>query len=75
MKLTLREWRKAKGVPVAKLAEALGVDYSTVVRWEQGSKMPVGMAIKSCEYIGIDINDVDFFGSKSNKNVANQETA
>ena len=70
MELTLREWRKAKGIPVTRLANELGVNYSTMVRWEQGAKMPVDKALRACDFIGVNINDVNFFDLKRNKNVA-----
>lgn len=59
--LTLKEWRRAKGVSVEKLAEALGVSPSTVNNWEnRGQKIPVDMAILACDYLGIKIEDVIF---------------
>lgn len=63
MALTFKEWRRAKGVSVSDLADALRVSPSTVNNWEnKGQKMPVDMAVKACEFIGVDINDVNFFG-------------
>ena len=70
MKLTLREWRKAKGISTARLSRELGVAYTTLVRWAKGAKMPVDMAFKACDFIGIDIKDVNFFEEESNKYAA-----
>lgn len=59
--LTLKEWRRAKGVSMEKLAEHLGVSVSTVSNWEnKGQKIPVDMAILACDYLGVNINDVIF---------------
>ena len=60
--LTLKEWRKAKGVSVEKLAEQLNVSPSTVSNWEnKGQKIPVNSAILACDYLGIKLEDVNFF--------------
>lgn len=60
--LSLKEWRKARNVSVAKMAEHLGVSPSTVNNWENnGQKIPVDKAIKYCDFIGVDIKDVNFF--------------
>lgn len=60
--LTLREWRKAKGVSVERLAEYLGVSPSTVNNWEnKGQKIPVKSAILVCDFLGVKMEDVNFF--------------
>lgn len=60
--LTLKEWRRAKGVSVEKLADEIGVSPSTVNNWEnRGQKVPVTYAILICNYLGIKIDDVNFF--------------
>lgn len=59
--LTLKEWRRAKGVSVEKLAEALHVSPSTVFNWEnRGQKIPVDLAILACEFLGVKFEDVIF---------------
>lgn len=64
--LTLKEWRRAKGVSVEKLAEALGVSPSTVNNWEnRGQKIPVDMAIRACNFLGIKIDDVIFLSQNA----------
>ena len=60
--LTMKEWRRAKGVSVRKMAEYLGVSESTVTNWEnKGQRVPVKEAIKYCEYLDVDLDEVDFF--------------
>lgn len=62
---TLKEWRRAKGISVKNVAKALDVSPSTVRNWEdKGQKMPVDMALKMCQIIGIDIGEVNFFAAK-----------
>ena len=73
MKLTLREWRKAKGISTARLSRELGVAYTTLVRWEKGAKMPVDMAFKACDFIGIDIKDVNFLRKRATKMLHHRE--
>ena len=54
--LTLKEWRRAKGVSVEKLADEIGVSPSTINNWEnRGQKVPVTYAILICNYLGIKI--------------------
>ena len=60
--LTLKEWRRARGVSVEKLAEHLGISPSTVNNWEnRGQKIPVTYAIKICNFLDVQIGDVNFF--------------
>ena len=63
--LTLQEWRRAKGVSRAEWAAELGVSPSTVMKWEtRGTKVPVQMAIKACDFLGISLSDVNFFAQE-----------
>lgn len=36
VKYTLRQWRKLRDITIKGLAEAVGVDYTTIWRWEKG---------------------------------------
>lgn len=59
MKLTLKEWRRAKGYSITRLATELGVSFSTVMRWEENAeKMPIGKVVDACAIFGINIEDV-----------------
>lgn len=59
---TFKEWRRVKGFSVKKIAEDLGVNPSTVVKWESGkSKMPVDKALKYCDSLGVKLDDVFIF--------------
>lgn len=59
--LTLKEWRRAKGISVEKLAEEIGVSPSTVNNWEnRGQKIPVTYAIMICNFLGVPLDDVKF---------------
>lgn len=60
LKLTLKAWRSAKGMSRQQLADRLGVSMITIKRWEDGTKMPVTMAVDACRVLDIDINDVDW---------------
>ena len=61
MKLTLKEWRRAKGVSIAKVADGLGVSMSTIMRWEENAeKMPIGKVVDACEVLGIKLDDILF---------------
>ena len=59
MKLTMKEWRRAKGYSISRLANELDVSFSTIMRWEENvEKMPIGKVIEACSIYGINIEDV-----------------
>lgn len=61
-KLTLKEWRRVKGVSQESLAEALKISPLTLRRWESGSaKIPVQAAIMACDFLGVPFVEVNFF--------------
>lgn len=43
---TLRQWRTSHGIGVRQLARLLGIDPSTVVRWERGDRRPPGRLLE-----------------------------
>ena len=62
--LTFKEWRRAKGISAHKMADELGVNYTTIIRWERGkSKMPIDKAAMYCRYLGITFDDVKILDS------------
>lgn len=64
-KLTLRGWRVVKGISQTELAKALNTTQACVSKWERGkAKMPVEKAAEACEYIGVNIGDVNFFAKE-----------
>lgn len=64
--LTLREWRRAKEITQAKLAEAIGVHVNTYLLWEkEPTKIPIGYAFKIANIIGVPIENIDFLSEKS----------
>lgn len=62
MKLTLREWRRARGISAEEFANELGIARSTLDKWENGDtkKIPIQSALKACDILNITINDIDF---------------
>ena len=61
LKLTLKEWRRAKGCSITKLANSLDVSFSTIMRWEENAeKMPIGKVVDACEVLGIRLDDILF---------------
>ena len=62
MKLTLRAWRKARGISADDLSKMLGVGRATLDRWESGrtNKIPIQSALKACEILQVTVDDVDF---------------
>lgn len=53
----LRQYRMERGLTQAQLADALFVNRTTVVKWENGSRMPDAIIIsKISDVLGIDLN-------------------
>lgn len=66
--LTLKEWRRAKGISVEKLSNEIGVSASTINNWEnRGQKIPVTYAIMICNYLDVPIEEVNFFADECYK--------
>lgn len=62
IKLTPKEWRKAKGFSIEKIAEILEVSPVTWSKWEdEPSKIPIGKADKFSEFIDVPIRNIDFY--------------
>lgn len=59
--LTLKEWRRAKGISLEKMAKLIGVSMNTYIRWErEPGKMPLEKAKGFATALGIDFNDIIF---------------
>ena len=59
--LTVKEWRRAKGLSIVKVAESLDVSPTTWTSWENDpEKIPVGKMDKFCQLIGVNIEQVIF---------------
>lgn len=62
--LTLKEWRRAKGISLEKMAKLIGVSMNTYIRWErEPGKMPLEKAKGFANALGIDFNDIIFLPS------------
>ena len=62
----LREWRRARGIPLKRLAYDLGFSLATVGAWEQGKRFPAGRHLDLLSaYTGIPI--CAFFYTARNK--------
>lgn len=61
MKLTLREWRKAKEIKIADMAKMLDVHPNTYQSWEEDpGKISVDNAVKIAAYLDVPFDDVLF---------------
>lgn len=68
--LTLKEWRRAKGITQQEVADACGCHVNTYSRWElDPERIPLGEAHKIAEYIGVSFDDINFLPEKSTNNV------
>lgn len=60
-KLSVTEWRRAKGFSIEKVAEALEISPITWRKWElTPSLMPLGKADTFCALIGVSPEEVSF---------------
>ena len=48
---TLKQWRQLAGLTQIDLAEAIGKDQSTIVRWEKGATQPKADDIAKIEQV------------------------
>lgn len=58
MKPTLREVREAKGVKKGAVAEAMGVSYPTLQRYEAGAEIPEQAYLAACDFLGVPENSI-----------------
>lgn len=60
-KLTVLEWRRAKGISQTEMAKNLGVHINTYRAWESSpSKIKMSDAIKFAKLIGVDLESISF---------------
>lgn len=61
MQLTLREWRRAKGVTQAEMAELCGVQVNTYRRWEESpEEIKLSNAVAIADRLGVSLGDIFF---------------
>lgn len=59
--LTLKEWRRAKGVSQEELANLCGVHVNTYRTWEENaSEIKLSKAALIAERLGISLSDISF---------------
>jgi len=57
--LRLKECRDIRGVSQKALAQTIGVNETTIIRWEKGQTSPtVAQVAKLCSALGCDIGDL-----------------
>ena len=67
MKLTLKEWRKAKGITIADMEGKLGIHPNTYQSWEENpGRISIENGIKIAAYINVPFDDI-LFTSESTK--------
>ena len=68
--LSLKEWRRARGVSQQSVADHVGCHVNTIIKWEENpSRIPYGTAKKIADFIGVPFEDIDFLSEKSTKSV------
>lgn len=61
VRLTVKEWRKAKGISIESAAKDLGMSPVTYAKYEENpSLFPVGKAQMFCSMVGADLDSVIF---------------
>lgn len=67
MSLTVKQWRLAKEITIAEMAEACGVHYNTYAKWEEDpGKISIDAAKKIAKALGESV-DAIFFSENSTK--------
>lgn len=66
MALTIKQWRRVKGITQEELATSLSVHPNTIAEWENNpKKIQIGWAYKICRALGITFEDVIFLPEDS----------
>ncbi len=61
MKLTLAEWRRARGISQEKMAEDLGVHLNSYTRWEKNPlEIRYGNALTIANILNVSLDDILF---------------
>lgn len=61
MKLTIKEWRRMKGISQAEMAEVCGIHINTYRSWEENPEdIRIGSAVKLSEHLGVSMSDIIF---------------
>jgi len=68
--LSLKEWRRAKGVSQQAVASFCHIHVNTYMQWEKNpANIPLGAAHKIAECIGVPYSDIDFLSENSTNSV------
>ena len=64
MKLTMKEWRRAKNITQEEMANLCGVHVNTYRAWEENpSEIKLSKAVLISEKIGVPLSDIIFMPS------------
>lgn len=68
MRLTIKEWRRLKGISQEKMADMCGVHVNTYRAWEENSAdIKLSKAITVAEKLGVGLSDIIFMPSDTTK--------
>ena len=63
--MNLKEIREERGVKQLAVADHLGVTRATYAKYEENpARMPLGMAVRACEFLHVPITEVSFFAEE-----------
>ena len=61
MKMTMKEWRRAKGISQEEMANVCGVHVNTYRAWEEKPEsIKFTAAVKIAERLGVSLDDIFF---------------
>ena len=64
MKMTIKEWRRAKGISQEEMANVCGVHVNTYRAWEDNPKsIKLTNAMKIADRLGVEMSDIDFYAA------------
>lgn len=63
--MNLKEVRESRGVKQLAVADHLGVTRHTYAKYEEDpARMPLGLAVRACEFLHVPVTEVSFFAEK-----------
>ena len=68
MQMTIKEWRRAKGISQEEMADTCGVHVNTYRAWEENPEaIKITNATKISERLGVSMSDIDFLLSDTTR--------
>lgn len=68
MRMSLKAWRRAKGISTRAMAKKLGITQTTYINWEKKpKKISIENAFRISTILDVEVNDIIFLPDDSKK--------